>query len=78
LNRFAVIRKDGSEQNPPMASKWVGVKLAQGERVRLETPGGGGYGPADERAADAITKDIGNGFVTREAAGRSYGTKAGG
>jgi len=78
LNYFAVVRKDGSEQAPPMASKWVGVKLARGERVRLETPGGGGYGPAGERGAGAIAKDIGNGYVTREAADRAYGTKAGG
>jgi N-methylhydantoinase B len=78
LNRFTVVHKDDSEQHPPMASKWVGVSLARGERVRLETPGGGGYGPAAERTVDAIAKDIGNGYVTHEAAGRSYGTKAGG
>lgn len=64
LNRFTVMRADGREDHPPMASKWVGVKLAKGERVRLETPGGGGYGPAAERAADAIARDIDNGYVT--------------
>lgn len=77
LNRFAVVRKDGSAEAPPMVSKWVGVKLARGDRVRLETPGGGGYGPVGERAADAIAKDIENGYVTRDAAVRSYGAKAG-
>ncbi len=64
LNRFTVIRADGREDHPPMSSKWVGVKLAKGERVRLETPGGGGYGPATERLADAIARDIDNGYVT--------------
>jgi N-methylhydantoinase B len=64
LNRFTVKRADGHEDHPPMASKWVGVKLAKGERVRLETPGGGGYGPAAERSADAIARDIDNGYVT--------------
>jgi N-methylhydantoinase B len=77
LNRFTAVRTDGSEQTPPMASKWVGVKLARGDRVRLETPGGGGYGPADKRPSMAITKDIENGYVTRDAAVESYGTKAG-
>jgi N-methylhydantoinase B len=77
LNRFTAVRTDGSEQTPPMASKWVGVKLARGDRVRLETPGGGGYGPADRRPAMSIKKDIENGYVTRDAAVRSYGTKAG-
>ncbi|MFX4222334.1 MAG: hydantoinase B/oxoprolinase family protein [Thalassobaculum sp.] len=27
--------------------KWSGIKLIQGQSVRLETPGGGGYGAAD-------------------------------
>ena len=64
LNRFTVMRGNGREDHPPMASKWVGVKLAKGECVRLETPGGGGYGPAAERSADAIARDIDNGYVT--------------
>jgi N-methylhydantoinase B len=45
LNRFAY-ENGGDWHRPPMESKMVGIKLAQGERVRLETPGGGGYGPA--------------------------------
>jgi N-methylhydantoinase B len=73
LNRFSVIRRDGREEVPPMASKWVGVKLAKGERVRLETPGGGGYGLAKERPDAAIARDIENGYVTPEAARRAYG-----
>jgi N-methylhydantoinase B len=73
LNRFSVIRKDGSAEFPPMASKWVGVKLAKNERVRLETPGGGGFGPARERPEASIARDIDNGYVTPEAALRTYG-----
>jgi N-methylhydantoinase B len=65
LNRFTVQRRDGSQQHPPMASKWVGVELEKGDRVRLETPGGGGYGPASERTAEAIQRDLANGYVTR-------------
>ncbi len=73
LNRFSVVRKDGSTETPPMASKWVGIKLARGERVRLETPGGGGYGLVRERAEAAIARDIENEYVTRETARRAYG-----
>lgn len=69
LNSFSVLRSDGTEAYPPMASKWVGVKLAKGERVRLETPGGGGYGPAAERAPEAIAHDLRSGYVTRAAKG---------
>ena len=73
LNRFSVIRKDGTAETPPMASKWVGIKLAKNERVRLETPGGGGFGPARERPEALIARDIENGYVTPEAARRAYG-----
>jgi N-methylhydantoinase B len=69
LNRFSVLRRDGSEAQPPMASKWVGVKLAKGERVRLETPGGGGYGPAAQRTPEAIEHDVRSGYVTLPAKG---------
>lgn len=73
LNRFSVIRKDGRKEMPPMVSKWVGIKLAKNERVRLETPGGGGFGPARDRPEAAIARDIENGYVTPEAARRAYG-----
>jgi len=73
LNRFSVVRKDGTAQTPPMASKWVGIKLTKGDRVRLETPGGGGFGPVAERTDAAVVHDIENEYVTREAALRAYG-----
>lgn len=63
LNRL-VIRKEEGDQVPPMVSKVVDVHLKRGERVRLETPGGGGYGPVSERAAEAWQDDIENGYVT--------------
>jgi cytochrome c-type biogenesis protein CcmI len=44
LNRFFWQTEDGGEAYPPLASKVTGVKLKPGMRVRLETPGGGGYG----------------------------------
>ena len=38
---------------PDLGSKAVGVKLHRGQRVRIETPGGGGRGvAADRRPAD--------------------------
>jgi N-methylhydantoinase B len=35
---------------PPLASKMLGIKLGKGQAVRLETPGGGGYGAPEDRA----------------------------
>lgn len=73
LNRFAY-ENGGAWHRPPMESKMVGIKLAQGERVRLETPGGGGYGPASARDPARVARDVALGYVTEGAADRDYGT----
>jgi len=57
LNVFEY-ENEGHFLKPPMLSKMQGIKLKQGERVRLSTPGGGGWGdPAlrseNQRAVDA-------------------------
>ncbi|MDQ2149928.1 hydantoinase B/oxoprolinase family protein [Alcaligenaceae bacterium C4P045] len=64
-NRFTY-QRDGAWQTPPMASKMLGIRLKQGERVRLETPGGGGYGPPAGRADSARENDRAMGYVTTE------------
>ena len=61
-----------------MISKMVGLKIARGERIRLETPGGGGYGPVGERDADAVARDVRLGYVSPEAAVLDYGVDADG
>lgn len=71
LNRFTYQQDDG-EHNPPMASKMVGIKLKRGQRVRLETPGGGGYGPVEERDPALIERDVALGYVSPEAAATIY------
>ncbi|MCR9150442.1 MAG: hydantoinase B/oxoprolinase family protein [Rhodobacteraceae bacterium] len=73
LNRFAYESGDGGWQTPPLASKMRGIRLRQGQAVRLETPGGGGYGPAADRAADRVARDVARGLVTAEEADRAYG-----
>lgn len=49
---------------PPMVSKMRGITLARGERVRLETPGGGGWGAAALRSAAQREQDLALGYVT--------------
>ena len=71
-NRF-VFKRDGDDRSPPMVSKMVGLSLKRGERVRLETPGGGGYGPALERPIQTVLRDVNLGYVGIEAARRDYG-----
>ena len=72
LNRFSWITAEGTG-TPPMASKVTGVRLRPGERVRLETPGGGGYGPPEARAPEAISRDLRLGYLTSPEALRAYG-----
>ena len=72
LNRFRYEQDDG-EHAPPLASKMVGINLARGQAVRLETPGGGGYGRPIERDPGAVAEDVRLGYVSVEAARRDYG-----
>jgi N-methylhydantoinase B len=72
LNRFQYEQDDGWLA-PPLASKIVGIKLARGQRVRLETPGGGGYGGASGRDPCAVARDVRLGYVSAEIADSDYG-----
>lgn len=63
-NRFVYV-ENGAEREPPHVSKMVGLKLKRGERLRLETPGGGGYGSPAERPKAAIDRDRALGYVTK-------------
>ncbi len=62
LNRFAWTTADGWK-SPDMISKVTDVKLERGARLRLETPGGGGFGEAARRNPDAIARDIRLGYT---------------
>ncbi len=71
LNRF-VWQTDEGEKSPPLASKITDVKIAKGRRVRLETPGGGGWGVPDARPAETVARDVRLGYVTPQAARERY------
>ena len=55
--------QSGQWSRPPMASKMVGISLQQGDRIRLETPGGGGWGDLRERDSQALQRDREQGYV---------------
>jgi N-methylhydantoinase B len=73
LNKFQYEQDDGW-YSPPLASKMRGIKLKAGQAVRLETPGGGGYGKATERNQAAIARDVARGLVSEAEADFAYGT----
>ncbi|MEM9341819.1 MAG: hydantoinase B/oxoprolinase family protein [Pseudomonadota bacterium] len=73
VNVFAYEQGDGW-QTPPLASKMLGIRLEKGQAVRLETPGGGGYGAAADRAPEAVARDVALGYLSADAATETYGT----
>ncbi|HJO50320.1 hydantoinase B/oxoprolinase family protein [Sulfitobacter pontiacus] len=72
LNRFEYEQDDGWHA-PPMASKMVGIKLQRGQSVRLDTPGGGGYGAPANRAAADVARDVAGGLLAPDYATQTYG-----
>ena len=72
LNVFSY-ETDAGWAHPPLASKMRGITLKKGQRVRLETPGGGGYGPADRRDPAAVARDVAHGLLTADQATATYG-----
>ncbi|MDA3888372.1 MAG: hydantoinase B/oxoprolinase family protein [Allgaiera sp.] len=64
MNRFTY-PVAGERAEPPMTSKLHGAKLRRGDRVRLETPGGGGWGDPGARDPKARLRDRDLGYVTK-------------
>lgn len=64
---------DGSATVPALGSKATGVRLGAGRRVRIASPGGGGYGAPLRREPAAVGRDVLLGYVTRAAALDAYG-----
>lgn len=54
-------------------SKFSGVTLHEGDRVKIVMPGGGGYGDPRARDRDRVRRDVAEGFVSHAAAVRDYG-----
>ena len=61
-NRFFNETDDGFKE-PELVSKITGVHIKQGQRLRLETPGGGGYGDPADRNPDAIAHDVTESYI---------------
>jgi N-methylhydantoinase B len=60
------IHRGGTVTVPEHLSKDQGIRLLAGDRVEVLTPGGGGYGPPEERDPAAVARDLGRGYYTRE------------
>ena len=72
--RITLVR-NGEEESGPL--KVNGMRIRAGTVLRLETGGGGGYGPAHERDPQSVATDVLDGYVSIEAAERDYGVALG-
>src|SRR5262245_7606140 len=70
VNGVEILSPDGSARSVRKATQHP---IAAGERVRILTGGGGGFGPPAARELDAVLRDVAEGYVSAEAARRDYG-----
>jgi len=73
-NSVCVIR-DGEEYIPEHLSKDQGIRLKPGDRVKVGTPGGGGYGNPEQRQVSEIKSDVANGYYTPQQIKDEFGVK---
>lgn len=68
-----IVRNPGTAREEVLHSKASGLMMQAGETVRVETLGGGGYGPPGERPLELLAADLREGKVSRTAAERDHG-----
>jgi N-methylhydantoinase B len=67
-----LIFKNGN-QEPELLYKTENCPLEAGDRVRMSTGGGGGYGEPRERPIERVKQDVIRGFVSLQSARDDYG-----
>jgi N-methylhydantoinase B len=56
----------------PLAIKPSGVTVRGGEKIVIESPGAGGYGPPAERSPEALATDLESGKFSADYLRRYY------
>jgi N-methylhydantoinase B len=74
-SRHALVRADGTVVTLP--SKATNLAIGAGDLIRLETAGGGGWGPPAARDPARVGEDVLDGKVSAAAAREVYGVPAG-
>ena len=68
----AFLRNPGAPNEVNLGNTDV-VTVAPGDVIRITAAGGGGWGPAHERDAEAVLADVRGGFITTTGAAEDYG-----
>jgi N-methylhydantoinase B len=71
--RARLVRNPGRPDEEVLFSKVARIEMKVGDSMRIETPGGAGYGPPAERPVEALAADLKSGKVSSAAAARDYG-----
>jgi N-methylhydantoinase B len=70
-----ILLDPGSPYERILPANQPGTALKAGQAMRVETPGGGGFGPAQARAVDQIALDLIGGKISFANAERDYGVE---
>jgi len=62
------IERNGEIYVPPHFSKAQDIEVAEGDIIRVSTPGGGGYGEARLRDPELVERDIARGYYSAKQA----------
>ena len=66
------LTRGGETYIPAHLSKDQDILIRAGDRVRVSTPGGGGYGDALERQPERVRRDVARGYYTAEQAAEMF------
>ena len=75
VNEVTVFR-GGEAHVPPHLSKEQDIPLKAGDRVRVGTPGGGGFGDPTKRDPELVRSDVELGYYTEEQAREMFGVNS--
>jgi N-methylhydantoinase B len=67
------IHKSGQTFTPEHLSKAQDISLLPGDSVEVRTPGGGGFGPACDRPAQLVARDVARGYYSAAQAEALFG-----
>ncbi len=68
-----IIVNPGKADEKRLPTRYADYPLKAGDIFRLDTPGGGGFGPARERDPKSVLADVKQGYVSPERAEKDFG-----